>query len=131
MKDVICQLADELCESHNLKVIGKHVKRILKRLKIVEKVKYVEVGSMRTKREECLFYAKVGKENNKFKEDLEIIIKPDHDVKRILRVSVQIGLDVYNKFENKDKGRWSSQKVFQKEVREIEKDLKEILKEAA
>lgn len=130
MNDIICKLADELCNHHNLHVLDKHVKKILKNLNIIEKIKFVKTNYSRRTKEECYFYAVVDEDHNQFNEMLNIIIKPDHAEKRILRIVVQVGSKIYERYENKDKGKWSSEKVFWKAEKKIEKDLKEMLNAA-
>ena len=129
MVDQINKLAQILSRRHSFKVITKHLSKIILYLGIVKYIKDIDTGYLHRRTPECTFFCKINKEKNIFKENIEIIIKPDHSEKRVLRVVIQKGRNIiYQEKEDRDNPHWADSKVFKKEESKAEEDILRILK---
>lgn len=123
MKDQISHLANELSDYSQYHHLENGIKRIFKKLGIVKSKTIIKCGYYHKGTDKCTFYCNVDPEYNLFRKNLSVIVKPDHSAKRILRVLVEIGEDIFQKGENKDRWTRDDKTVFDKEEKAVLKDI--------
>lgn len=135
MAEQISHLARELSKEHNFNKLKKHVKKILVSDGIVsrqfrfKKKHFIHYGK---NTDICTFGCILGPEESNLKKKIEIGVRADHSACRQLRVIVQIGDRVIiEKAENRDKKKWNDRKVFDKEIKAAEEEIRTVFKKAA
>ena len=76
----------------------------------------------------CYAFCEVKKNHNVFNEDFQVLIKPDWDKNRALRIMIQEGANVEQDHIDYDRPEWSDLQVFKAELKELEKDLIHMIK---
>lgn len=128
--DQIMHLAKLLSEGH----FQHRIKHDLEKLvhKYVE-IPHVKLHSRFTVHNEgkpdCFVAFEVAPESNVFRQKLTILIKPDHSNHRILRTVVQEDSKVEMNSADDDHANWDDRKVFMEELHDLEKDIKDMLKD--
>ncbi len=122
------RLIDELSDKRNQKWIKKNISATIKDSGVLKDKGKIEFYPFFPGDERCTLIFKVDSSSSMYDEDLTIIIRPDNGTDdRVLRVVLQEGSKIIQKAENKDRKRYSSGKVFHKEIVAIEGDIKEYL----
>jgi len=111
--------------------LKKKISHILKDLGIVDDRKKVKPILVNERTLNCAFACTIEPEDNKLNKKIEIMVKPDHGEKRVLRLLIQIGNDFWQVEENEDKKRYDAKKVMKKEVKDVLKDIKKHFREVA
>jgi hypothetical protein len=130
-EQMISHLARELSKLHNFNKLKQHIKRILLSDGIITKKSKLEIKHLGRNTDNCTFGCIIDSKQNSLGKTIEILVKSDHSGCRQLRVIIQIGGKVIETTENEDKKKWSDRKVFDKEIKDVEKDIKTALKKAA
>jgi hypothetical protein len=132
MQDQISHLAHELSKVHNFNKLKHHVKRILLSDGIINTHSKLDIKHVGKNTDNCYFGCTIMPEQNNLKKKIEILIKPDHSGCRQLRVFIQVGNNlITNRRENEDKEKWNDRRVFDKEAKDAEKDIRTAFRKAA
>ncbi|MFP4190166.1 MAG: hypothetical protein ACLFSL_03975 [Candidatus Woesearchaeota archaeon] len=130
MTDSYNFLIAELSDKKNQKRLHRALDRIIKQSGVLKKGADVAFLPFSEGTEKCTLFFKIAEKDNIYDEEITIVIRPDNDAEhRVLRVVIQEGRKVFQKEEDKDRPRSSSNKIFMKEIAAIEADVKHFLKD--
>lgn len=122
--DKIRALVEELRKKENFHELEKEIKSILKSLGIIENAEQARCDYLNKNTDDCAFVCQV-EATNLLGKKIDILIKPDHAIKRVLRVMIQVEGKVFEDKANVDR---SDEEVFDEEADELMKTLKRFLR---
>ena len=102
--------------------LERDIMNILVHTRIIRNIHaHVEMKLWFAHSDKCFFSVKIPAEENLLGKDISIIVRPDYDEEdRVMRVVIQVGLRVINKYSDEDHYYESDKAVFNHEMRILE-----------
>lgn len=132
-KQDMCKVtASGLEDGHYFIIIGKEIAHKLRKLGIINDEDVIQGKHTDGNLDFLTYDYKIAAKDNILEVDIEIIIRPDHDKHRVLRLFRLVDGEIKKTKSKKDHKHWNTYKVIDREIKELEgwinKEFKHLMK---
>jgi hypothetical protein len=131
MPDRLAELIPLLKSGRCFHELDDHIKRFLRHNGFIKDPSAVHSDYLNKNTEMITFVSHIHGNENSFRSDIIIMVKPDHSERRKIRVVIQMNGRMYSEEEDEDRPGADTRNVFFHEIKDAEKFIDKTFRQAA